>query len=101
MPHLFAPPKPTLDHVEHGIPLPLVNEVNELKSNCLEIIPKGNVIWDKLATHGLAYELPQVLSTDVITHPDNRSRLVLNPKKAHRVLVNIKTVGSELSEFTF
>lgn len=79
-------------------PQALVDKVEEVLAQDATVGPitKWSSVLSLLTDAKVAYEVQEVSPSLILVHPDNRSKLGVNPFNAHRVGAYIKRVGGDL-----
>jgi hypothetical protein len=79
-------------------PANIVSEVQALIDSEIGPITRIGKILDILLKHNIAYVVDDIHPTYLMVHPENRSKLGVNPYNVHKVGSYIRKVGGDMKE---
>ena len=79
-------------------PANIVSEVQALIDSEIGPITRFGKILDILLKHNIAYVVDDIHPTYLMVHPENRSKLGVNPYNVHKVRSYIRKVGGDMKE---
>jgi hypothetical protein len=79
-------------------PAELVTEVQTLMDANVGPITRWSNVLEVFLKHNIAYKVAELAPSVLMVHPENRSKLGVNPFNAHKVGAYIKRVGADFKE---